>query len=81
MARNFQRKIRPHEAVEIYSRGLSWNREWLCLVNYIVKKATKLKQYRFQHCQDGSQGDEASCLCDLGGEGCLEAGLVDASAG
>ncbi|MCJ1282190.1 hypothetical protein MMC26_001513 [Xylographa opegraphella] len=63
VACNFRREIKPYEAVDIYTRVLSWDRKWLYLVSYVVKKGTKPKAYTLQPWKKGSKTISKPIVC------------------
>ncbi|MCJ1378646.1 hypothetical protein MMC17_001745 [Xylographa soralifera] len=63
VACNFRREIKPYEAVDIYTRVLSWDRKWLYLVSYVVKKGTKPKAYTLQPWKKGSRKVMKPVVC------------------
>ena len=63
VACNFRREIKPYEVVDIYTRVLSWDRKWLYLVSYIVKKGTKPKAYTLQPWKKGCKKARKPAVC------------------
>ena len=63
VACNFRREIKPYEAVDIYTRVLSWDRKWLYLVSYVVKKGTRPKSYTLQPWKKGSSKAAKPVVC------------------
>ncbi|MCJ1389644.1 hypothetical protein MMC18_002501 [Xylographa bjoerkii] len=63
VACNFRREIKPYEAVDIYTRVLSWDRKWLYLVSYVVKKGSRPVAYTLQPWKKGTRKATQPVVC------------------